>query len=161
MCISTIIAGMPLEDATNDDYTDIIALASNSTSTEHLLSKLSLSAEDIAELERQTVGQSKNSLWSRMRKGRITASNFYRVHTKMETLKRESSTDCAALIKTLIDPPSLAHIAHIRHGIVSESDAIVAVCNTLSKKHKNLEIKECGLYLHAEKQFLVTMVRNS
>ncbi|CAH3122823.1 unnamed protein product [Pocillopora meandrina] len=51
-------------------------------------SKKDLSADDIHLIEQGTIGQSENEAWhDYYRKGRLTASNFYRVYTKVETLK--------------------------------------------------------------------------
>ena len=46
-----------------------------------------LTAEKIIDIEQATVGQAENPLWHAIRKGRITASNFHKVKTKVETLK--------------------------------------------------------------------------
>ena len=47
-----------------------------------------LTAEKIVEIEQATVGQAENPLWQALRKGRITASNFYKVKTKVESLRK-------------------------------------------------------------------------
>ena len=51
--------------------------------------KLSSSAENVVELEKATRSQAKSELWKNQRKGRITASNFHNVHTKVTTLLRK------------------------------------------------------------------------
>lgn len=38
-----------------------------------------------------TMGQSSNPHWTEMKKGRTTASNFYAVHTKVESYKRKAT----------------------------------------------------------------------
>ena len=47
-----------------------------------------LTAEKIVEIEQALVGQAANPLWHALRKGRITASNFYKVKTKVESLRK-------------------------------------------------------------------------
>ena len=47
-----------------------------------------LTREKIVEIEQATVGQAENPLWHEIRKGRITASNFYKVKTKVESLRK-------------------------------------------------------------------------
>lgn len=51
-----------------------------------------LTENEVNLIEEKTVGQSSNSLWHDLRKGRITASNFYAVHTRMNSLKK--NPDC-------------------------------------------------------------------
>ena len=46
-----------------------------------------LSTSDIEAIEKVTIGQSDNENWKLYRKGKITASNFHRVYTRVETLK--------------------------------------------------------------------------
>ena len=48
-----------------------------------------LTAEKIVQIEQATVGQADNALWHAHRKGRITASNFYRLKTKVESLRKD------------------------------------------------------------------------
>ena len=47
-----------------------------------------LTGEKIVEIEQATIGQAENPLWHAPRKGRITASNFHKVKTKVESLKK-------------------------------------------------------------------------
>ena len=51
---------------------------------------LKLSQSAVEEIETKTIGQSQNVEWHSERKGRITASNFYKVHTRSETLNLKS-----------------------------------------------------------------------
>ena len=46
-----------------------------------------LSSDEIDAIEKITVGQADNEVWHQQREGRITASNFYRVFTKVESMK--------------------------------------------------------------------------
>ena len=46
-----------------------------------------------------TAGRNDNPLWQKMCHGRITASNFYRVYTKVQSMKKEFLT-------SLINPTS-------------------------------------------------------
>ena len=55
-----------------------------------------LTAEKIIDIEQATVGQAENPLWHAIRKGRITASNFYKVKTKVETLRKSETNAVSA-----------------------------------------------------------------
>lgn len=46
---------------------------------------------EVQAINNLTMGQSSNPNWTEMRKGRITASNFYAVHTKVESYKRNAA----------------------------------------------------------------------
>jgi len=53
-----------------------------------------LSKQEIDDIETATVGYSQNEAWQTYKKGRITASNFYRVFTKVETMKKSHKIKC-------------------------------------------------------------------
>lgn len=59
-----------------------------------------LTAEKIVENEQATVGQAENPLWHALCKGRITASNFYKVKTKVESLRKAGTN--AVSVKKLV-----------------------------------------------------------
>ena len=63
-----------------------------------------LTAEKIVEIEQATVGQLVIPLWHALCKGRITASNFYKVKTKVESLRKAGTNAVSAkkLVATLI-----------------------------------------------------------
>ena len=48
----------------------------------------------IGQIPDATAGQNDNPLWQKMCHGRITASNFYRVYTKVQSMKKEAATSC-------------------------------------------------------------------
>ena len=62
--------------------------------------KLSFSAGSIVELEKANRSQAKSKVWKNQRKGRITASNFHDVHTKVATLLRKRGEP----VKTKVTP---------------------------------------------------------
>lgn len=55
------------------------------------LEKLMLSAEEIMEIERETVGQQNNDQWRIQRKSRLTASNFGKVCKLRQTTSRANT----------------------------------------------------------------------
>ncbi|KAF6036377.1 hypothetical protein EB796_005322 [Bugula neritina] len=66
-------------------------LAENADSQEHfstLVRTMSITRNQVWEIEAATVKQSDSPLWKLLRHGRITASNFYRVKTRMESKLR-------------------------------------------------------------------------
>ena len=63
-----------------------------------------MTAEKIVEIEQATVRQAENPLWHALRKGRITASSFYKVKTKVESLTKAGTNAVSAkkLVASLI-----------------------------------------------------------
>ena len=63
-----------------------------------------LTGEKIVEIEQATLGQAENPLWHALRKGRITASNFYKVKTKVGSLRKAGTNTVNAkkLVASLI-----------------------------------------------------------
>ena len=85
-----------------------------------------MTAEKIVEIEQATVGQAENPLWHALHKGRITASNFYKVKTKVESLKKAATNAVSTkkLVTSLIGeytPPK--DLSALKHG--REMEAIV------------------------------------
>ncbi|XP_070550367.1 uncharacterized protein [Ptychodera flava] len=87
-----------IDDPHPPDENIILKLAESSATKEEFLSNLastSFNDYDVQIIEGGTVGQADNTTWVKQRKGRITASVFYSVYTKLNTVKKK-------LIVTLI-----------------------------------------------------------
>jgi len=68
---------------------EIIKLAEVCKTVEEFISKVPVLTElDEQSVEHSTTGQASNDKWIMQRKGRITASNFYYVFTKMNSIKK-------------------------------------------------------------------------
>jgi hypothetical protein len=116
---------------------------------------MKLNDNDLMLIERHTIGQSENPLWVKLRKGRLTASNFYRVFTKVESMKRNPSVTCDALLDSLFNPSPLSHIEHIVKGKNSEQLALEKLSDYLAEKgHSDIRISSCGLYIDKQHQYL-------
>lgn len=141
---------------TDDEFSryDVCTLASSCGSASDLLAQMVISEQDVTFIERRTVGQSSNEIWKRMRKGRLTASNFYRVYTKVETLKKNPLADCTKLVKSLLDPTDISHLPQIARGVTEEMRARETVKRTLAEHHTNMQVSECGLYLCVDQPYL-------
>ena len=70
------------------DEMDTIQVAKECTTLTELLDRITLPQSDLDIILKGTVGQSSNQFWHTVSRGRITASNFYRVHAKVESLKK-------------------------------------------------------------------------
>ena len=49
---------------------------------------LKVTEEEILQIQNTTTGQSENEIWFKLRKGRITASKFYQVYTRVNTIQK-------------------------------------------------------------------------
>ena len=61
-----------------------------------------LSSAEIDAIEKITVGQADNEAWHQQREGIITASNFYRVFTEVESTKASEEKSADKLVDSLL-----------------------------------------------------------
>ena len=67
-------------------------LATTCESVEEFLSQLPVLTDvQVQQIETETRRQADNAMWANQRKGRITASNFYYVFTRVNTIKANPS----------------------------------------------------------------------
>ncbi|XP_067939760.1 uncharacterized protein [Watersipora subatra] len=131
------------------DFVESLRSAINS------LTKCVLSDQQISDIEVFTRGQSENENWRRLKRGRVTASNFYKIHTKMESLKCGPSTDCSKLVESIINPSKWLHLSQILEGAKIEPLALENLkLLLLQEGRKNVKINSCGLFIHNKLQFI-------
>ena len=112
---------------------------------------LSFNDNSLKELEKATRDQSRSYTWIQQRRGRITASNFHEVYTKVKTLLRqrgkEVKTKVTPLLAKLMEPKDLSNIPAIKWGSLHERDAGKAFFTSMAKLHKNPKLHICGLFV--------------
>ena len=113
----SIIIAEPTQSSTITEIRSLSEIARTVATVDDLLEKLTLSKEEMLRIEQATRGQANNLEWKRLRKGRVTASNFYRVYTKVESLRRKPNTDCSKLVESLLNPPNIGHLPQISRGV--------------------------------------------
>ena len=113
-----------------------------------------LSCTDIYVIEKATIGQSDSYKWQEYRKGRITASNFYRVYTRAKTLQTQGG-DASKLVESLqgLSTPPL-NLSAFKYGKNMEIVAKQTYLKKFEKEHQNAKHRECGLFIHEQEQFL-------
>ena len=119
-------------------------LSSDFVSTE------SLSEDQRDFVEVATKGQSGNKTWVLLRKGMITASDFHRVASRVNTLTKDPSADPAPLLRHLMGDSCLdeAHLpASLRWGRKREEDARRIYARVERKAHKRLCVTTSGLVI--------------
>ena len=142
-----VFSGTLTTPASNPSKFDVKVHAANSSTVAEFIEALNLNSDEIADLESSTRGQSENDKWKEARKGRLTASNFYSIHTRMESLKLKPKTDMSRLIDTNIRPQDISHLPAIKHGKINEPHAIKVLMQQLKKSHSNARFYECGLFI--------------
>ncbi|KAL4112052.1 hypothetical protein QTP88_015900 [Uroleucon formosanum] len=106
------------------------------------MEKLMLNSEEIAAIERDTIGQQDNDQWRIQRKSRLTASNFGKV------CKLRPTTSRANTVKYILYDIFQGNSA-TRYGIENEPIARNAVQERLK-----IEIKSAGLFIHKSLPYL-------
>lgn len=84
------------------------------------LATLPLSDEEVSFIEKETRGQSSSTAWKEHRKGRITASNFKEVCTKIDSLAKTRGNvkpkTTPLLAKLVSGSEDLDHVPAIKWG---------------------------------------------
>ena len=60
-----------------------------------------LASDEFDAIEKITVGQADSEAWHQQREGRITGSSFYRVFTKVESMKASKENSADKLVDSL------------------------------------------------------------
>ncbi|KAK3082973.1 hypothetical protein FSP39_010413 [Pinctada imbricata] len=110
---------------------------------------------EVESISKITLGQSSNSQWKEIRKGKITASNFYSVHTKVNSCKKKSACDVKPILCNIMGYTDVnPNIKSLKYGREMEKVAKRNFIKVYRKKHKNVSFDECGIYLDKERPFL-------
>lgn len=149
-----IYSGMQSTAAQDCAKWDVIAQAQIASSIDELVQRLELTDEDRQEIETNTQDQNESEIWHKVRKGRITASNWYRVYTRVETLKKHPHTDMSALVASFVNPPNLTHLPQINKGKETEKEAIAAAYRWLEQHHHEVKLIPCGLFVDEKHPFI-------
>ena len=79
---------------------------------------LHLSEAQIADIEEATREQSSSNDWFTQREGRITASNFHKIFTRIETLKKKPGENIDNLLQSVINAKKFETFASDRNKII-------------------------------------------
>lgn len=116
-----------------------------------------LTTSQINYIAQATIGQSQNQAWHLHRSGKITASNFYKVYTKVETTKGANGSNCSGqkLVEDLLrnnSPPE--NLPALKYGRDMEMIAKEIYIKLFEKERKDTSYRECGLFFDESKQYL-------
>ena len=111
---------------------------------ETFLNSIKLSPSEIAIIYDKTTMQSNSEFWFNQRKGRITASKFKRVFTRMETLKK-IDCDPTPLLQDILGEAEKVTTWQMKHGISAERHAKAKYKQVITIKHKNMLFQDPGM----------------
>ncbi|XP_005051263.1 PREDICTED: uncharacterized protein LOC101821607 [Ficedula albicollis] len=110
-------------------------------------------SQDIPKVEKETRGQRENPKWYELRENRITAS----VAPKIANSKfANSKTDEVpkSYLKEVVGSGSKVQTPAMSWGIRNEKVAVEAYKQKSQKGGKPVQVEDCGLFIHPEKQWL-------
>ena len=114
----------------------------------------SVANEEVNSINLQTVGQGSNPVWNELRKGRITASNFYVVHTRVDSTRKQSTCDTRPLLSRIMGYKAVSPIMQsLKYGRETEPLA-KAEFQKMYRSHINVSFHECGIFLDSERAYL-------
>lgn len=110
-----------------------------------------LSSDEIDAIEKITVGHADNETWHQQREGRITASNFHRVFTKVESMKASEENSANKFVDSLLEkgkPPT--NLPALKYGRDMDPIALEEFIKYFKKHHKDVRYIECGIFIDSE-----------
>ena len=111
--------------------------------------------EEVNAINKLTWGQSTNPLWKELRKGRLTASNFYAIHTKVLSFKKNANCDIQSLLSQIMGYKTVnPNVKSLKYGREMEPIAKSEFIKMYRKCHDNVSFDECGLFLDEEYPYL-------
>ena len=114
-----------------------------------------VSEEEVNAINKLTWGQSTNPLWKELRKGRLTASNFYAIHTKVLSFKKNANCDIQSLLSQIMGYKTVnPNVKSLKYGREMEPIAKSEFMKMYRKCHDNVSFDECGLFLDEEHPYL-------
>ncbi|KAI8498028.1 ubiquitin-like protein-specific isopeptidase [Branchiostoma belcheri] len=136
-------------------FMDAMAKPYTQDSTTEFISSLVISKDDVAVLEKATRGQSSSPIWTMARRGRLTASNFYSIYTKVQSIKKRPGTSADALLGKLMGYSRTSEtLTAIKYGREMEADAKQALFEVFDKEHQEACCEPVGIVLSEQRAFL-------
>ncbi|CAH1265590.1 Hypp3211 [Branchiostoma lanceolatum] len=119
------------------------------------ISSFVISKDDVDIMEKATRGQASSPIWSMARRGRLTASNFYTIYTKVQTIKKKPDTTADALLARIMGyRRTSGNVPELQYGRDMEDNAKKSLLEEFSKEHEGAQCKQIGLVLSNHKAYL-------
>ena len=163
-CLWEVMEGRSLSNEANEELNAIniptlVELADKFVKTQDSvnISKFSESIvftkHQLDTIKLKTVNQSQSECWFNHRIGRITASKFYRVYTRSNTLQKINEEDelrdaSQAVVSDIMGYKPRVNTFATKHGLSLEPHAKRKYITISKQKHKNLKTSESGLAIY-------------
>ena len=125
----------------------------NNSSVKAFLNSIKLSNNQIRIIYQKKTSQSSSPFWLEQRKGRITASIFKKVYTRMNTLK-EKPDDPTPLLQEIMGEKTKKRTWEMNHGLSAERHAKIRYKKIIRIKHKGIKFQEPGMTVYDSEPFI-------
>ena len=125
---------------------------SGETEIDTLVKEITLSQDDAQNIEAATRRQGKSKEWKIQRKGRITASDFHRVSSKVKNISRNPQTN--NLVEHLVGVKEGYETTAMKHGKATEPKAKLAYKKIMKRSHRKFVADESGLVIPIDYPYL-------
>ena len=98
----------------------------------------------------KTKNQSVNPVWHEQRRGRLTASNFYKICTRTNTLQKKTDQNPQVLVSEIMGGGKQYMTYAMKHGIAMEPHAKQKLIEVLKQTHKQISSQDTGLFVSEE-----------
>jgi len=123
-------------------------------SIQDLKQAMRMSTQDKEQLQQATIQQSNSPDWLSQRIGRITASKFRSVYTRMQTLLKDPKADPKPLIKSLMGYRRPVQTVAMKHGLAMEPHAKKAYTKLQAQIHNKFSAQDSGLVVCSDEPIL-------
>ena len=113
-----------------------------------------LTNSELNVIKKTTVRQASVTGWLLRREGRLTASSFHTVCTRVSSLQKSPSEDPTCLVATLMGYKKSPETAAMNHGKALEPHAKSVYLSIAKTSHRKLKSAETGLIIMDQKPFI-------
>lgn len=127
--------------------------ASSTTETDLIEALKMLTSGEIADIEKVTRAHSNSIDWQNQRLGRITASHFYEVHTRVVSQKDSANPDYSNLVCRWLQYSKIPDVPAIKYGRRMEDLAVLQYQKIKQCNCKHF-VRRSGLFVSIEFPFI-------
>ncbi|CAH1233132.1 REST [Branchiostoma lanceolatum] len=119
---------------------DVMARPYTYDTRTQFINSLIISKDDVEMLEKATRAQCNSPIWSMARRGRLTASNFYSVYTKVQSIKKDPDTETGSLLGRIMGYDRVrASLAPLEYGRKTEAAARKSLFEQFQSEHEDAQ----------------------
>lgn len=111
---------------------------------------IKIPSSTVTYISNSTKGQSSNANWHDLRNGRLTSSNFYSIHTKVNSINNKPTVvhDVKPLVKNIMGYTKInPNIKSLKYGREMEPVAKEIYVKEICRTRENVKSEKCGIVL--------------